>query len=109
MKWWPITQRGGKQCGQILLKLLLWNDSQLHKAVEKSVDKSYLKYYSEMVANYTSRWKKVSTNLIKSIITKWWPITQGGGKQCGQILLKVLLWNGGQLHKAVENIVDKIY
>ena len=45
MKWWPFTQGGGEQCGQILLK-----------------------YYYEMVANYT-----------------------GGGKQCGQILLKVLL------------------
>ena len=62
-----------------------------------------------MVANYTTRWKTVWTNFIKSIIMKWWPITQGGGKQCGKILLKVLLWNGGQLHKAVENSVDKSY
>ena len=49
------------------------------------------------------------TNLIKIIIMKWWPNTQGGGKQCGQILLKVLLRNGGQLHKAVENSVEKSY
>ena len=40
---------------------------------------------------------------------KWWPIAQGGGKQCGQISLKVLLRNGGQLQKAVENSVDKSY
>ena len=54
-KWSPITQRGVKQSGQILLKVLY-----------------------EMVANYTRRWKKVWTSLIKSIIMKWWPITQGG-------------------------------
>ena len=44
-----------------------------------------------MIANYTRRWKTVWKNLIKRIIMKWWHITQGGGKQCGQILLKVLL------------------
>ena len=49
------------------------------------------------------------TNLNKSNIMKWWPITQGGGKQCGQILLKVLLSNCGQLQKAAENIVDKSF
>ena len=62
-----------------------------------------------MVANYTRRWKTVWTNFIKSIIMKWLPITQGGGKQRGQILLKESLWNGGQLHSAVENSVDKSY
>ena len=62
-----------------------------------------------MVANYTRRWKTIRTNLIKSIIMKWWPITQGGGIQCGKILLKVLLRNGGQLHMALHNSVDKPY
>ena len=61
-----------------------------------------------MVANYTTQ-KTVWTNLIKSIIMKWWPITQGGGNQFGQILLKVLLRNDCQLNKAVENSVDKSY
>ena len=90
MKWWPITQGGGKQCGQILLKVFLLNGGELHNAVLRSVDNAYTKYYYEMAANYTARWKTVWTNLIKSIIMKWWPITQGGGKQCGQFLLKVL-------------------
>ena len=44
-----------------------------------------------MIANYTTPWKTVWTNLITSNIMKWWPITQGGGEQCGQNLLKVLL------------------
>ena len=48
-------------------------------------------YNSEMVANYTARWKTVWTKFSKSIIMKRWPITQGGGKQCEQMLLKVLL------------------
>ena len=109
LKWWPTTKGAGKQCGQILLKVLLWNGGQLHKAVENRVDKSYQKYHYELVANYTNRWKTVWTNLIQNIIMKWWPITQRGGKQCGQILLKVSLWNGGQLHNAVENSVDKSY
>ena len=107
MKRWPNTQGDGKHCGQILLKFLLWNGCQLHKAVENSVDKYYYKYYYEMVVNYTRRWKSARTNLIKSIIMKWWPTTQGGGKQCGQTLLKGLLWNGGPLHNAVENSMDK--
>ena len=44
-----------------------------------------------MIANYSTMWKTVWTDLITSIIMKWWPITQGGGKPCGQILLKELL------------------